>query len=270
MSVENIHRLHNLTSREQHIHWGGRRPWEHDGGRVMLPKPANAGRADVSVDLAGNVTRMRVPVLRPCFGSPTALLVHGGDQTRSGKNGRQPTRCNACPAKEACAKVGYARLHADARIAAAYNAFEAAGGRLIFIKGRTSRGDAEIERCYGKVLAALIAHPPFANVNDAHIQAYCDDLIAERQAKDQERQRLKRDRERALRMRQAEAPEEARTSESEEGEAVHLVSLPESSSEGDRNDLALSYVRKCHHRRVPDAAHRTVLYKRWVGNERHR
>lgn len=75
---------------------------------------------------------------------------------------------------------------------------------------------------------------------------------------------------RELTKREAEAPEEARTSESEEGKAVHLVSLPESSSEGDRNDLALSYVRKCHHRRVLDAAHRTVLYKCWVGNERHR
>ena len=37
---------------------------------------------------------------------------------------------------------------------------------------------------------------------------------------------------------ESEAPEKARNSESEESEAVHLVSLPESASEGDSDVLA--------------------------------
>ena len=46
-----------------------------------------------------------------------------------------------------------------------------------------------------------------------------------------------------LTKRESESPEEARDSESEEGEAVHLVSLPESWSEGDRDNSSPSYGR---------------------------
>lgn len=44
-----------------------------------------------------------------------------------------------------------------------------------------------------------------------------------------------------LTKRESETPEKARNSESEEGEAVHLVSLTESSLEGDRAVLTPSY-----------------------------
>ena len=61
-----------------------------------------------------------------------------------------------------------------------------------------------------------------------------------------------------LTKREAKAPEKARNSESEEGEAVHPGSLPESSPEGDRDVLAPRDDRDFYASRAPDATDMTI------------
>jgi hypothetical protein len=87
MSLDFIIHTHNLPARSQHTHWGHRFAWKHEGRNVRLGVPPEVSRSNVTCDLDGNVMRMTKTVLRPCFGSPTAYLVHGGDQFIGGKKG---------------------------------------------------------------------------------------------------------------------------------------------------------------------------------------
>lgn len=60
----------------------------------------------------GHITVVRSPIIgRPCFGIPTARLVHGYDDAIPGKDGRlRQTRCGQCPLKYACKHVVELRL----------------------------------------------------------------------------------------------------------------------------------------------------------------
>ncbi|MBC7603205.1 MAG: hypothetical protein H7255_11190 [Ramlibacter sp.] len=147
---------------------------------------------------------MAATVLRPCFGSPTAFLVHGENQFYRGKNGFHPTRCHKCAAKEGCSAIGLARLKSNPRIEMAFNNFTSCGGRVEFAKARKSGRQSAIIHAYRSVIAALDSHGPFQSVNDDRIQAYCDEKLVEQGIKDRERQRVARERERVSRLRKGE------------------------------------------------------------------
>jgi hypothetical protein len=200
MSLDFIIHTHNLPARSQHTHWGHRFAWKHEGRNVRLGVPPEVSRSNVTCDLDGNVMRMTKTVLRPCFGSPTAYLVHGGDQFYWGKKGYQRTRCNACPAKEGCAAVGHARLRSSQSISAAHDNFEKLGGREALKQSRKSRDSTQIGRAYRDVLTALNGHGSFESVNDPRIEAHIDAELSKRRDAEFADQKRRVDRDRADRL----------------------------------------------------------------------
>ena len=202
MSIPFISHVHSLSQRAQHRYWAGHSPWEHEGKRVKLASTQSLGRSDVSIDDHGHVVRLGHFLLRPCFGSPTAFLIHGGDQFTKTRKGNFPTRCNNCPAKEACAKVATARLERVSQpIRDALTAWNLVGGRKEMKSERKSGQFGQASHRWRDLLAALDNHGRFKSINDDYIRDYCNAKVEEQRVKDRDRKQAIRDQERLARFR---------------------------------------------------------------------
>lgn len=113
MSIEFTSYILNLPHDRQNRHWSDERPWRFEDANVRLPPPIRLTSRDVNITPAGALVRIKQMVERPCFGSPVAFLIHGGDRYGISRNGKPyPLRCNPrrCFAAEACAHVARRRL----------------------------------------------------------------------------------------------------------------------------------------------------------------
>ena len=156
--------------------------------RASLPCKLGPGSLDAT---GGNVTRQAYPVIgRPCFGIPTARLVHGREHMIR-KNGKLAfARCGECPIKAACQFIVQERLNADERIREAHREFQRRGGAEAFWSNEPSTS-----RAPGAALHALVRElqaAGFTSVNDSALAKHYDELAQTRREAAAERQRKHR------------------------------------------------------------------------------
>jgi hypothetical protein len=191
MSIEFIAAVLEMPHDRQNRHWSGWAPWKFQGKNVRLPGGAPMTSRNVTVDSSGNVTRVSRLVQRPCFGSPIAFLVHGGERWNLTKTGEtRPSRCNtkSCPAAEACAYVAQRRLRATASIRDAHEHFEDAGGRLELTRQKKEGRPGRASHAWGMLLRTLSEHGPFDCKNMDMLRGYVATHLVEARRKDAERQ----------------------------------------------------------------------------------
>ncbi len=163
--------------------WGAPRRLMRKG----LPAKLTPGGVDPT---GGNVIRQSFPVIgRPCFGIPTARLVHGRE-VMIRQNGKLSfARCGECPIKATCQFVVDERLQANSRIREAHKDFQRHGGAEAFWSQDQSRAP-------GHALNRLVRELQDANfttVNDIVIAAHYDKASEERRNANTERQRAYRE-----------------------------------------------------------------------------
>lgn len=152
-----------------------------------LPKKMTPG----SVQMAGgHVTRQAYQVIgRPCFGIPTAKLVHGREYKIQPDGNLVFARCGECPVRSPCHFICDERLHANEKIWEAFRDFERHGGRNAFWSGDgRSRAVASALR----ELLRLLQAANFTTVADASVAAHYDKKALQKQETDAERQRQHR------------------------------------------------------------------------------
>lgn len=156
--------------------------------RDGLPKRLTPGSMHV-VD--GHVTRQAYEVIgRPCFGIPTARLVHGREYIIRDRGRPALARCGECPIRQACHFVCDERLHANEDIREAYRDFQRYCGREAFWSP-----DVADRKAVGLALSKLLRHLQAANfttVADASIEAHYDKKAFQKREAAAERQRQHR------------------------------------------------------------------------------
>lgn len=188
-----------MTVNEKLAHFARRDAFKlpkRDGDRVArtrrlsksgLPRKLTPG--SVQVD-GGHVTRQAYQVIgRPCFGIPTAKLVHGREYKIQPDGSLVFARCGECPVKAACGFICNERLHANDRIREAFREFERRGGRDAFWSADGSG------RAVGSALRELLRHlqaANFSSVADAGVATHYDVKAIQKREADAERQRQHR------------------------------------------------------------------------------
>lgn len=182
--------------------------------RQGLPLNLNPGSIDL-VD--GHVTRQAYPVIgRPCFGIPTAKLLHGREYKIRMDGSTVFARCGECPIKSACEAICDERLHANAEIWEAYREFRRRGGRDAYWSSDSSRS-----RGVASALRDLLRHlqsASFSTVADAHIPKHYEAKAAQKRSVNTDRQRKHRKQKLA-------APSDAKTVASDRSIADDAVLL---------------------------------------------
>lgn len=117
MSLEFLRSIRAMAPDRLMTRWGSSMPWRHMGKQVRLPMPQPILRKHVHLSGPGHITQLRVRVLRPCFGSPTAFLRHGGVRLIARRE-KPPfkSRCTYCHAREGCEKVAVYRLYNNSEV----------------------------------------------------------------------------------------------------------------------------------------------------------
>lgn len=195
MATEFTKHILDLPWDRQNRHWSGSSPWKFQGADVRLPQPSRLTSRDVNVTSAGEVVRIKHMVERPCFGSPIAFLIHGGERYGMGRNGKPfPLRCNPirCKAAEACAHVARRRLNATEKLREARIDFEAAGGLLELNRQRKERRGGRASSAWGNLVQVLNDHGPFPCKNNDMLRAHVDAHLDDARRKDAERKRRER------------------------------------------------------------------------------
>lgn len=194
-----IEALDRMTVNEKLAHFARKDAFKlplRDGDKVArtrrlsrkgLPKKLTPG--SIKMD-GGHITGQAYQVIgRPCFGIPTAKLVHGREHKVQLDGNLVFARCGECPIKAACHFICDERLHANAAIWDSFRDFERCGGRDAFWLG-DGRG-----RAVGSALRELFRHLQAANfttVADADLAAHYDAKALEKRDADAKRQRQHR------------------------------------------------------------------------------
>jgi hypothetical protein len=195
MSIEFTAHILSLPHERKIRHWASWNPWRFRGKNVRLPGGPTLTTRDVTVSAAGAVTRIARLVERPCFGSPTAFVSHGGDRWHTTRSGETfPSRCNSknCPAAEACAYVAKRRLRASDSIAAAYDAFEEAGGLAEKNRERKHGRVGRAGHARGRLLRAFDDHGQFDCINTERLRERVATRLADAKRKDAEAKKASR------------------------------------------------------------------------------
>lgn len=188
MSVDFIETVMEMDQSRHPAFWAGHTPWTHKGKTARLGCKSVARRHDVRVDDDGHVTFVRNTVSRPCFGAPTAYLVHGGMKPVKGRNGQyHASRCMRCPAQPGCEMIAVARLNASPRLRDAKTEFELAGGQRQLTANRKRRRPGDADQKLAGLIRELRSHGPFTSVNDDQIRANLRSSKLERLEKDRQR-----------------------------------------------------------------------------------
>ncbi|MCZ4343924.1 hypothetical protein O4H52_20120 [Sphingomonadaceae bacterium G21617-S1] len=148
-------------------------PWRHMGKQVRLPMPQPILRKHVHLSGPGHITQLRVRVLRPCFGSPTAFLRHGGVRLIARRE-KPPfkSRCTYCHAREGCEKVAVYRLYNNSEVRALLGEWHLAGGR----EALERHDNNHAQRKWRDLIAALNRAGPFLSPVDGWIDEH---IVAE-------------------------------------------------------------------------------------------
>lgn len=156
--------------------------------RAGLPSELSPGGIDA---VGGHVTRQAYFVIgRPCFGIPTARLIHGREHMIR-KNGKLAfARCGECPIKAACVFIVDEMLHASEGIREARREFQRRGGAEAFWSSEPSNSRAPAAALM--VLVRELQAAGFTTINDAAVAAHYDALAAKRRTADADRQRAYR------------------------------------------------------------------------------
>lgn len=169
-----------------------RKPGENRAGTMRLPRRGlptklTPGCIDAT---GGNVTRQAYPVVgRPCFGIPTARLIHGREYIIRDDGKLAFARCGECPIKAACQFIVDERLNANDRIREAHREFQRRGGAKAFWSRDRSRSvGAALQQLVRELQAA-----GFTTINDAQVIAHYDKRAQDRRAMGAKRQRAFRD-----------------------------------------------------------------------------
>ena len=160
--------------------------------QLRLPKQGLPKLTPTHLTIAnGHITRMAYPVIgRPCFGIPTARLVHGQDAFKKGKNGNvYPTRCGGCPVRVACAHVVERRLNRTTQeVRDAYDEVLNRGGANKVFDSHYAGG----VRAPLAALVKALQEADLTSVNDKEVADHYDRQRAVSLRSDAERKRAKR------------------------------------------------------------------------------
>lgn len=194
-----IEAMDRMTVNEKLAHFARRDAFKlpkRDGDKVArtrrlskqgLPKKMTPGAVQMD---GGHVTRQAYQIIgRPCFGIPTAKLLHGREFKVRPDGSLLFARCGECPVRSACSFVCDERLHANDDIWEAFREFERHGGRDAFWSGDNR------SRAVGSALRNLLRHLQAANfttVGDANVAAHYDKKAIKKREADAERQRQHR------------------------------------------------------------------------------
>lgn len=194
-----IEALDRMTINEKLAHFARKDAFKlpiREGDRVArtrrlsksgLPRKLTPG--SIGVD-GGHVTRQPYQVIgRPCFGIPTAKLVHGREYKVQPDGNLVFARCGECPVKSACNFICDERLHANDDIWEAFRQFERHGGR----DALWSAGSGG--RAAGSALRELLRHLQAANftsVADQGLATHYDEKALQKRKADADRQRQHR------------------------------------------------------------------------------
>lgn len=156
--------------------------------RQGLPRKLTPGSIQI---VGGCVTRQAYPVIgRPCFGIPTAKLLHGREYKVRLDGSLVFARCGECPIRAACEFVCDERLHFNEDIREAYREFQRHGGRDAYWSSDASR-----RRAVASALRELLRHlqaAHFTTVADADVAAHYEKQALQKREADAERQRQHR------------------------------------------------------------------------------
>jgi hypothetical protein len=186
-------RLEQMSSAEKIRHWVQEKPWELDGKRLRLPTCRPFSPGQIRLDHAGNITMMPPLVGRPCFGQPTAFLRHGNRRFvySPRQKSYQPTRCERCPVKRACAFVAEERLQSTPKLADLYREWRNLGGADQTWPANGPAGTAAVRV---RELLFELQKMAFTTHRDDEVRDHYERVVKAKLAKDRERKR--RDRER--------------------------------------------------------------------------
>lgn len=199
MSVDPLEKLDRMSTSEKVRHfaridayWLPQRSGEkqHRTMRMARSSLPKLNSSMVTLD-SGSIIHTAKPVIgRPCFGIPTARLIHGRDHLVRGEGGKAyDTRCGGCPLKATCTFITEERIHhSSPRVHDAYKTFcERGGVDAVW----TAKGRKKLGMALRDLVNALVAEN-FTNVNDVAVAEHYDREAEKRRAKDAERQRLHR------------------------------------------------------------------------------
>jgi hypothetical protein len=191
MIEEKLLRLERMSHAEKIGHWIDERPWDINGVTLRLPfKSQPFGPGLVHMDDDGNIIKSPMVVNRPCFGQPTALLRHGGNQhTLTKTGGRHPNRCARCEVKEACEFVCEKRLTCTEELRSLYEEWKHRGGRT---SSWPKKGPAGSAKATLRHLLAALKSQVFASDNDERVQKYYEAQIEQHRLRERERKRRER------------------------------------------------------------------------------
>lgn len=184
-NLEQISKLEALTYPDKIRHWAQRNPWEG----CAFPNKITVARSDVGL-IDGAITRMRTVIVgKPCFGVPTARLLHEHIREVQIVRGTRPvlSRCGGCLARDGCKAVVDARLMRSTEISVAVAAFRGLGGSAALRNDRP-RPDPRLLGLYREIIRLLSSDGPYADCNIAAAQSYLEDEVAKRRASHAARQ----------------------------------------------------------------------------------
>lgn len=139
------------------------------------------------MDVGGQILRMPGLIGRPCFGQPTAYLLHWFKRPYWHAKGGQlrEARCTLCGVRDACRFVAEARLSSSVELQKARQAFEAAGGESSLNDKTRVIGSAASR--WADLLRELIKHGSFTSSNDVFVADHYAAMEAAALQKDRER-----------------------------------------------------------------------------------
>jgi hypothetical protein len=186
-------RLEQMSSAEKIRYWVQERPWEIDGKRLRLPPCRSFSPSQIELDSAGNVTRMPLLLSRPCFGQPTAFLRHASRRFvySPRQKSYQPTRCERCPVKSACAFVAEERLQSTPKLAELYREWRNLGGAE---QTWPTNGPAGTAAVRVRELLLELQKMTFTTHRDQEVRDHYEQTIEAKLAEDRERKRRERER----------------------------------------------------------------------------
>ena len=200
ITAPSIEALDRMTVNEKLAHFARKDAFKlpkRDGDRVArtrrlsrqgLPKNLTPGSIQIA---GGHVTRQAYQAIgRPCFGIPTAKLLHGREYKVRLDGSLVFARCGECPIRSACDFVCDERLHVNEHIWEAFREFRRQGGREAIWSGIHARG-----RAAASALRDMLRHlqaAQFTTVADTYVAAHYDKKALQKQVVDAERQRQHR------------------------------------------------------------------------------
>lgn len=201
IAAPSIEALDRMTVNEKLAHFARKDAYKHpkrDGEKVartrryskrQLPTRLTPGSIEIS---GGNVTRQAYKVIgRPCFGIPTARLLHGREYKVQLDGSLVFARCGECPIKSTCDFICDERLHANEDIREAYREFRRQGDREAFWSGDASRGRAAASAL--RDLLRRLQAANFTTIDEERLAAHYDEQAVQNREADAKRQREHRD-----------------------------------------------------------------------------